>query len=83
MQSNALYCTGTEHEATTADRRRRLRDGLVVCEMALALVLLTGSGLLVRTFVQLANVDLGIDPKNVVPWDSVCPITSTGPCCRR
>jgi len=46
--------------------RRRLRNALVVCEMALALVLLTGAGLLVRTFVELANIDLGIDPKNVV-----------------
>jgi predicted permease len=46
--------------------RRRLRNSLVVCEMALALILLTGAGLLVRTFVELANVDLGIDPKNVV-----------------
>jgi hypothetical protein len=27
---------------------------------------LTGAGLLVRTFIQLANLDLGIDPKNVV-----------------
>lgn len=53
--------------STTSDRgRRRLRNALVVSEMALALVLLTGAGLLVRTFVQLANVDLGIDPKNVV-----------------
>lgn len=51
---------------TTDSGRRRLRNALVVCEMALALVLLTGAGLLVRTFVQLANVDLGIDPKNVV-----------------
>jgi len=34
--------------------------------MALALVLLTGAGLLVRTFVELVNVDLGIDPTNVV-----------------
>jgi putative ABC transport system permease protein len=53
--------------STTSDTgRRRLRNGLVVCEMALALVLLTGAGLLVRTFVELASVDLGIDPKNVL-----------------
>ncbi len=46
--------------------RRRLRNILVICETALALVLLTGSGLLVRTFVKLSKVDLGINPKNVV-----------------
>ncbi len=51
---------------TTEGARLRLRNALVVCEMALALVLLTGAGLLVRTFVELVNVDLGIDPKNVV-----------------
>lgn len=46
--------------------RRRLRNVLVICETALALVLLTGAGLLVRTFMELVKVDLGIDPKNVV-----------------
>lgn len=46
--------------------RRRLRNGLVVCETALALVLLAGAGLLVRTFLRLMQVDLGIDPRNVV-----------------
>ena len=53
--------------STTAEAgRRRLRNALVVCELALALVLLTGAGLLVRTFIELANVDLGIDPRNVI-----------------
>lgn len=53
--------------STTAEAgRRRLRNALVICEMALALILLTGAGLLVRTFVALANVDLGIDPTNVI-----------------
>ena len=51
---------------TTESGRRRLRNSLVVSEMALALVLLTGAGLLVRTFLQLVDVDLGIDPANVV-----------------
>ncbi len=51
---------------TTESGRRRMRNALVVSEMALALVLLTGAGLLVRTFLRLMDVDLGIDPGNVV-----------------
>ncbi len=45
---------------------RRLRNVLIVSETALALVLLIGAGLLVRTFVKLVKVDLGIDPSNAV-----------------
>lgn len=53
--------------STTAEAaRRRLRNGLVIGEIALALMLLAGAGLLVRTFIELANVDLGIDPNNAV-----------------
>ncbi|MGO9269058.1 MAG: ABC transporter permease [Terriglobia bacterium] len=51
---------------TTESGRRRLRNALVVSEIALALVLLTGAGLLVRTFLALMNVDLGIDPAHVL-----------------
>ncbi len=49
--------------------RRRLHNGLVMSEIALALVLLTGAGLLVRTFLKLMRVDLGIDPTNVVTME--------------
>jgi putative ABC transport system permease protein len=53
--------------STTAEPgRRHMRNALVVSEMALALVLLTGAGLLLRTFLRLVDVDLGIDPRNVV-----------------
>jgi putative ABC transport system permease protein len=53
--------------STTAELgRKRVRNMLVIGEMALALVLLIGAGLLVRTFIELVKVDLGIDPKNVV-----------------
>jgi len=48
---------------------RRLRSGLVISEIALALMLLTGAGLLVRTFIGLMQVDLGIDPTNVVTME--------------
>ena len=47
-------------------RSRRLRNLLVVAEVALALVLLVGAGLLVRTLVRLQDVPLGFDPRNVL-----------------
>lgn len=45
---------------TTGDRaHRRLRSGLVVAEVALALVLVSGATMLVRSFVNLMRVDAG------------------------
>jgi putative ABC transport system permease protein len=49
--------------------RQHLRNSLVISELALALVLLTGAGLLVRTFLALMRVDLGINPTNVVTME--------------
>ncbi|HYN06503.1 MAG TPA: ABC transporter permease [Vicinamibacterales bacterium] len=45
---------------------RQTRRVLIVAEVAVALVLLVGGGLLLRTFVQLQRVDLGFDPSNVL-----------------
>lgn len=44
---------------------RILRDGVVVAEVALAFVLLVGSGLMVRSFVALQQADPGYDPQGV------------------
>jgi putative ABC transport system permease protein len=49
-----------------AGRRDPLRHALVIGEIALALVLLTGAGLLIRTGVALNNVDPGFDPSQVL-----------------
>jgi putative ABC transport system permease protein len=49
-----------------ADPRSRARSLLVVSEVALALVLLAGSGLLIRSFLRLQNVDLGFHPANIL-----------------
>jgi len=45
---------------------RILRSGLVVLQVALALVLLLGAGLLVRSFGELRAVDPGFDPDNIL-----------------
>jgi len=50
----------------TARRGRRVRQGLVIVEMALALVLLVGAGLLVRSFQSLMRVKPGFDPSNTL-----------------
>ena len=50
--------TGTRHAA--------LRSGLVVTEMALALMLLVSAGLLARSIVRLLDVDSGFDPNNLL-----------------
>jgi putative ABC transport system permease protein len=47
-------------------RRGRLRNALVVVEMALSLVLLTGAGLMIRTFAALQQTDLGFNPSNIL-----------------
>ncbi len=46
--------------------RHRARNTLVVAQMALALVLLVGSGLMLRSFQTLRNVDPGFAPENVL-----------------
>jgi predicted permease len=48
--------------------RQRAHGVLVVVEIALALVLLIGAGLALRTLVQLWNVDPGFDPRNVLTF---------------
>ncbi|MFN8000459.1 MAG: ABC transporter permease [Acidobacteriota bacterium] len=50
----------------TTGGRRRLRESLVVTELALALVLLVGAGLLVNSFWQLQAVEPGFNPRQVL-----------------
>ena len=52
---------------TTVDnRRQRLRGALVAGEVALAVVLVIGAGLMIRTLTALGNIDLGFNPDRVL-----------------
>lgn len=46
--------------------RQHVRRGLIVAQLALALILLTGSGLMLRSFQALRSVDHGLDPEGVL-----------------
>src|SRR5262245_30992364 len=52
--------------AGRSSRRHRARGVFVAAEVALALVLLVGAGLLARSYVRLRSVDPGFDPRNVL-----------------
>ncbi|HEV2206975.1 MAG TPA: FtsX-like permease family protein, partial [Candidatus Acidoferrales bacterium] len=51
--------TGTRHAASS-------QNLLVVAQVALSMILLIGSGLLIRSFLQLIDVNPGFDPTNVL-----------------
>jgi predicted permease len=50
---------------TASRERQRLRGGLIVIETALAVMLLVGAGLLLRSFLQITGVDLGFDTARI------------------
>jgi len=50
----------------TSRRHNRARGTLVIAEVAMALVLVAGAALLIRTFVGLSNAQPGVDPRNVL-----------------
>ncbi len=55
-------------------RGRGLTTTMVVVELALTLVLLVGAGLMVRSFLNLYTLDLGMDTKNLVMMRMVLPV---------
>lgn len=47
-------------------RHGKLRAGLVIAEVALSITLLTGAGLMMRSFFALTHLDLGFDPQRIL-----------------
>ena len=53
--------------------RRRTRAGLVVAEVALAVAITTGAGLLLRSFVSVTNVNPGFETTQLLTWQMNLP----------
>jgi putative ABC transport system permease protein len=76
LQSSQLELSGVLKEGgrqTNAGGSHRLRSGLVMTEIALAVVLLVGAGLLLKSLVRLLKTDPGFNPQNVLTMTVVLP----------
>ncbi len=56
----------TSRESGPSRRQNRIAAGLVIAEFAISLVLMTGAGLLVRSFWKLTDANPGFNPRNVL-----------------
>jgi len=72
--SGSLAAGGVRH--TGGRRFKRLQRGLVVAQVALSVTLLSGAGLLVRTLLNLYEVDVGADLNGVLTVE--VPVAGTG-----
>jgi predicted permease len=70
---NLAGCMKEGGRGSSSGSRHMVRGALVITEVALAFVLLTGAGLLIRSFFQMQQVDTGFDSTNVLT--AVLPIS--------
>ena len=71
----AIRYSDSSQAATLKERGRMpMRSTLVVAEIGLAMVLLVGGGLLIHSFANLAAVDTGYDPTNVLTFQVALPV---------
>ena len=76
LHSSRLELSGVLKEGgrtTSGGSSHRLRSGLVMTEIALAVVLLVGAGLLLKSLVRLLKTDPGFNPQNVLTMTFVLP----------
>ena len=68
-----LHETLKEGSRSVSGSRHRTQDLLVVLEMAMALVLLAGAGLMIRSMIAFSRVDPGFDPNGVTTFSLAAP----------
>ena len=71
--------TAGGRRSTGSVRRQRLQQALVVAQIAVSVMLLTGAGLLTRTMQQLSEVDSGVNAENVLTMEVPKDFDGTNP----
>ena len=79
----SLASTLKEGSRSVAQAGRRTRGALIVAEVALAVTLLAGAGLLIKSFVRLQSVDPGFMPEQTLTFELDVPENSTKRMSRR
>jgi predicted permease len=74
---NLGHAVNSGSRGSTDGDRTRGQSSLVVAEVALTVVLLVGTGLLVRSMVQAISADPGINPRSVLMFGLTMPFNST------
>ncbi len=73
LQASKINLAGSLKESSRAGSdaaaRQHIRSGLVTLQIALALILLIGAGLMINSFIRVQNNQLGIDPHNLLTFD--------------
>jgi putative ABC transport system permease protein len=65
--------TGATRASTRIADGLQPRNAIIVCEIGLAVMLLIGGALLIRSFLNLSDVDPGFDPSNVLMFQVALP----------
>jgi putative ABC transport system permease protein len=76
QQAVTMTLKESGQRSTAGGARARLRSGLVAAEVALAVVLVIGAGLLLRSFWNLMNVDAGFNRSKLSTFGLVLPTTT-------
>ncbi|MDQ3070009.1 MAG: ABC transporter permease [Acidobacteriota bacterium] len=69
MQAGRLERSGLRDDGRTVGGRGRARSVLVAAEVAVAVTLMVGASLLVRSFISLQRVDVGLDTEHLLTFD--------------
>jgi predicted permease len=74
-RSHAQDALRESQRTTASPARRRLRSGLIVAEVAMAMVLTIGAGLLLRSFIAVLGTDPGFAPDHLLTFQMSVPAT--------
>ena len=67
-RSTAMQLKEGGRSGTGGPRAHRMRNGLVVTQVAMALLLLIGAGLMIRSYLKMQGADAGFDPNGVLTF---------------